>query len=247
MPLKLIAYIRVSSQSQTDNTSFESQTHAIEDYCKRNNHELTSCRYETKSASGRRARPIFAEVLNEVKSGGADGIVVCRLDRLARSTLEGLQVATDLKAANKTLVVLDLGFDTSTPIGACILSVLLAFAELERNMIKTRVDEGRKRVLENGFYGGGRPSYGFQSKGGVGKKLLVEDSSQQFVVSEMLRLRTQGFSTYKIAEHLNERGFSTKRGLPWNQSSIYTILKKINLSATPVPHLVSVQSVRERI
>jgi len=220
MHLKLIAYVRVSSKTQTDNTSLESQSQAIKRFCERMDHQLIDLRQETQTASGKHKREVFDAVLTDVINGKADGIVVSKLDRFARSTLEGLQVASMLITAKKELLVVDLGFDTSTPIGKCIFSVLLAFAELERNMIAIRVEEGKKRVIEGGFYCGGRTPYGFISAGGPGQRQLIPHPIQYPIRAEIMDMHRQGISFFKIAKELNRRGIKPKFGGRWNQSTI---------------------------
>ena len=224
MGLKLIAYVRVSSKTQTDNTSFETQSNAIKRFCDRMEHELIDLRQETMTASGKHKRDVFEGVLADVINGQADGIVVSKLDRFARSTLEGLNVASLLISAKKDLLVVDLGFDTSTPIGKCIFSVLLSFAELERNMIAIRVQEGKKRVIESGYYCGGRTPFGFISAGGPGQRQLIPHPVQYPIRTEIFRMHNDGLSYFKIARELNKRGVKPKFGKLWTQSTVGFII-----------------------
>lgn len=226
MGLRLIAYIRVSTKSQSDNTSFESQSMAITKFCCRMDHELVEIRKETQSASGKKARAIFDSVLQDILNGKADGLVVSKLDRFARSSLEGLQVAQMLMTAKKDLLVVDLGFDTSTPIGRCIFSVLLAFAELERNMISARADEGRQRAREGGYLTGGRLPYGYFSSGPPGQRVLKPHPEQYPHLLLMLALHEQGMSFKAIAKHFNSCSIATKFGGEWKASTIGDILTR---------------------
>lgn len=226
MGLRLIAYIRVSTKAQTDNTSFESQSVAIERFCGRMDHELIEIRKETETASGKKARAIFDSVLRDILNNKADGIVVSKLDRLARSSLEGLQVAQLLMGAKKDLLVVDLGFDTSTPVGRCIFSVLLAFAELERNMISARSEEGRQRAKEGGYLTGGRIPYGYFSSGPPGQRLLKPHPEQYPHLLLILNLHEQGKSFKAIASHLNNCNITTKLGRKWKPSTVGDILTR---------------------
>lgn len=226
MGLKVIGYIRVSSNSQTDNTSFESQTRAITRFCERSDHNLVEIRRETGTASGKAKRRVFDSTLADILRNQADALVVYRLDRFARSTLEGLQVATALKTAKKDLLVVDLGFDTSTPIGTCILSVLLAFAELERSMIQSRVQEGQRRVIEQGFYCGGRPPFGWRVTGHRTKRILEPDMHEQGVLKYIYHLKEMGLSHKKIAKRLNAENYHTKANTKWSQSTIGNIFNR---------------------
>jgi DNA invertase Pin-like site-specific DNA recombinase len=80
-----------------------------------------------------------------------DMLIVTRLDRLARSTrdlLNILHALADKKAQFKSLA--DPWCDTSTPQGELLVTVLAGFATFERHLIKARTDEGRKRAKTRG-------------------------------------------------------------------------------------------------
>ncbi len=103
------------------------------------------------------ARP-DAEVVEEVKSGGradnravlrgvlarlrrGDVLVVSRLDRLTRSLKDFASIVEEAKGRGWSLVVLDGGFDMTTPTGRAMAGMLAVFAELERDMISQRTRE----------------------------------------------------------------------------------------------------------
>jgi DNA invertase Pin-like site-specific DNA recombinase len=88
----------------------------------------------------------------------ADVLVVCKLDRLARSTrdlLNTLAAIGDKGAAFKSLG--DQWADTTTPHGRLMLTVLGGLAEFERFLIQTRTSEGRQRAKQRGVRFGRKP------------------------------------------------------------------------------------------
>ena len=90
--------------------------------------------------------------------GPGDVLLVTRLDRLARSTrdlLNVLAMVSERQAGFRSLA--DPMIDTTSPHGKLILAVLAALAEFERSMILARTGEGRKRAQANGVRFGRRP------------------------------------------------------------------------------------------
>lgn len=145
-------------------------------------------------SSGKADRPQLAAVLAELQPG--DTLVICKLDRLARSLRELLTMAADLEARGIHLQVLDQAIDTSTPAGRLTFHVLGAVAEFERNMAIERTrDSVAHRRATGGDLGGRRVSW--------------KPAQQQLG----LRLRAEGQSIGEIAKALGLSKGSTHRML----------------------------------
>lgn len=89
----------------------------------------------------KRDRPKFNQLLAGLKSG--DEIVVTKLDRFARNTREALEIIEPLLDDNVTIKVLNLGTIENTSMGRMIVRTLLSVAEMERDMIVERTQEGK--------------------------------------------------------------------------------------------------------
>jgi DNA invertase Pin-like site-specific DNA recombinase len=83
-----------------------------------------------------------------------DTFIVCKLDRLARSTQHLLTITERLKAKGVALRVLNLGLDTSTSTGALLLTMLGAIGQFEREMMLERQREGIAKAKREGKYKG---------------------------------------------------------------------------------------------
>lgn len=92
-------------------------------------------------------RPEFQKMLAELKEG--DTVIVTKLDRFARSALQGLTVLEDLSQKGVVLHVLNMGLFDNTPTGKLMRTVFLAFAEFERDMILQRTSEGKAVAKAN--------------------------------------------------------------------------------------------------
>jgi len=112
--------------------------------------------YSEKASGAKTDRPELAKVVRKLDEG--DVLVVTRLDRLARSTrdlLNTLATIADKGAGFRSLA--DAWADTTTPHGRLMLTVLGGLAEFERELIRARTSEGRKRAKAAGVHMGRPP------------------------------------------------------------------------------------------
>jgi len=119
-------------------------------------------------------RPELVACLDYLRKG--DALVAVRLDRLARSTRELLEIAQGLEERGIDLVVLDQAIDTATPAGKLMFSVLAAIAQFERDLIRERTMDGLARARSQGKTGGRRPTIAGQ-KAILVKRLASEGQS----------------------------------------------------------------------
>jgi DNA invertase Pin-like site-specific DNA recombinase len=173
MPMSTIGYARVS----TDGQSLQSQTEAL--------HSAGCTRIFAEKTSGAYAdRPQLARALATLALG--DTLVVCKLDRLARSTRDLLNTLDAIGKAGASFKSLnDPWADTTTPHGRLMLTVLGGLAEFERHLILSRTAEGRTRAQANGVRFGRRPTL------------------TPYQRTEALRRRAQGETLTEIAKSMN--------------------------------------------
>jgi DNA invertase Pin-like site-specific DNA recombinase len=111
---------------------------------------------EKVSGASAANRPALARALKTLGEG--DVLLVTRLDRLARSTRDLLNVLdTVAKAGAGFKSLADAWADTTTPHGRLMLTVLGGLAEFERELIRDRTGEGRKRAKAQGVHMGRPP------------------------------------------------------------------------------------------
>jgi DNA invertase Pin-like site-specific DNA recombinase len=105
--------------------------------------------YAEKVSGARTDRAELAKVLKRIEAG--DLLIVTRLDRLARSTRDLLNILHQLAEKGAKFKSLhDPWCDTSTPQGELLVTILAGFATFERHLIKARTDDGRKRAQARG-------------------------------------------------------------------------------------------------
>ena len=145
----IYGYARVSTATQgRDGNSLEEQRDALNKY---------GCDAIIEEAfSGKTMdRPKFSALLDALKEN--DTLVVCKLDRFARTTVEGIQTIKNLFDRGVKVNILNMGMIENTLTGNLILTVLLAFAEYERGMIMERTQTGKAVARQNPNFRDGRP------------------------------------------------------------------------------------------
>lgn len=100
-------------------------------------------------------RPEFSKLMQDIQPG--DTLIVTKLDRLSRTATDGVQIVQDLLKRDIVVNVLNMGKCDSTPMGKLMLTMLLAFAEFERDMIIERTQTGKDVAREKGIRVDGRP------------------------------------------------------------------------------------------
>lgn len=145
----IYGYARVSTVGQKrDGNSLEEQTAALERYgCQ----EIVSEAYSGKTMG----RPEFQRLLERLEAG--DTLVVTKLDRFARTAIEGVQTVRELFERGIRVHILNMGLVENTLTGNLILQVMLSFCEYERGMIVERTQAGRAIARQNPDYREGRP------------------------------------------------------------------------------------------
>lgn len=145
--MTIYGYARVSTQSQ----ELETQLQALEN-------EGCTIIYKEKFTGTKTDRPQFNELLSVLKEG--DKLIVTKLDRLARNTKEGIEIIEQLFAKGVKVHVLNVGLLENTTMGRFFLQTLLAVAEMERNLIVERTQEGKAIAKQNpNFREGRKPTY----------------------------------------------------------------------------------------
>lgn len=157
--MNAIGYSRVSTKKQADDgPSLDSQRFAIENYCKARDWSLSLV--EDAGESGKDTnRPGLQSALARLKAGEAKVLVVYRLDRLSRSVIDACTLAERAKREGWSLVFIDMQIDTTTPVGELLLTMLAAFAQMERRIIGQRTKAALARKRDAGVQLGRRATF----------------------------------------------------------------------------------------
>lgn len=204
-PSRVVLYRRVSTEEQASSglgLAAQEKT-LIAEAERRGWTVITSLLDEGVSGSvAPKKRPALNEALKLVTGGVADVLMVAKLDRATRSVADLCQLLDGADRQGWDFVALDLGIDTSTPMGRAMAQMAGVFSELERKMIGQRTKDALAAKKAQGMELG-RPS--------------EQDADNRQRVAE---LRAEGLSLRAIAERMNEEGRRTARGAEFKLATV---------------------------
>lgn len=227
--MRVVAYMRVSSAHQQEAYGPEVQSAAIRAWAKAGGHKVVA--WETDVISGAselRDRAGWCEAAALIKSGHAQGVVVARLDRLARDVM--VQELLLRKLSDLGGVVLStrenenemLNGESKDPSRKLVRVIMGAISEYDREMTVDRLAAGRAAKAARGGYAHGALPYGYRSVKGQ----LVPVVAEQHALAKMRALSAQGVPVNEIARVLAAEGHPTKRGGRWCGATVARIMRR---------------------
>lgn len=237
--MKLISYLRVSTQRQGDSGLGEAaQRHTVEQYAKNFNHELVGEFVEIES--GRKPdRPKLAEAVADCKQLGAT-LIFAKLDRMSRD----VKTALNIVDAGVPLIFADLPeIGRMEPaVGRLILTTMAAVSEFEARRIGQRTKEALAARRAQGKPMGrhNQTKCYFTNEGRIkGQKKGVETrrkKCQEFyalMYPKLATLQQIGFDEKQIAETMNKQGRFDRGNKLWTQRKIKEVLTSHGSSDSP--------------
>ena len=204
---KCVFYTRVSTEMQVDGYSLSVQITVLENYAKSNNLEIVE-RYQDAGKSGKdiKGRPEFTRMLSDIENHviETDYVLVFKLSRFGRSSLDTLTSLKILQENDTELICVHDGINTSDAMGKLILTLLSCISEMERENILTQSMEGKKEKARQGKWNGGHAPYGYR----IGEDDILYVVEEERPTIEMIfdLYANKGWGCKKIARYLNDLG-----------------------------------------
>lgn len=186
--------------------------------------------YSDKGYSGKNIdRPQFTQLLEDIRSGAIEKLVVYKLDRISRSLNDFSNLMELFRQHNVEFASTVETFDTATPIGRAMLGIIMVFAELERENILMRVKDNYYARGEKGLYLGGPPIYGFDKcetrLAGIKTSVLIPNQHIHTVEWLYSAYLTQNKSLGELAGELNSQNIQSSNGTLWDSCKISRLLR----------------------
>jgi DNA invertase Pin-like site-specific DNA recombinase len=216
-PGKALLYARVSTSMQVnEGVSLDVQERQLVTAAEFHGFtEWELVREEGRSGKSITGRPALTAALKALEQKEADALIVTRIDRLARSTTDFLDIVDRANKGGWRLIMLDLNLDTSTYQGRFVVTVMSALAEMERGIIAARQKDVHKDRRDRGVVWG--VDMGPKNK----TPLEVKD--------RILSSRIKGLSYREIADALNADGIPTQNGRKWHPSTVKNIVDALTV------------------
>ena len=220
-------YARKSTEQEDKQVlSIDSQIKEMERMAAAENLEIAVMKKESHSAKEAGQRPVFNEIVEELKQGKYSGILTWAPDRIARNAGD-LGRIVDFMDQKKLLEIRTYGQKFSnTPNDKFMLMILGSQAKLENDNKVVNVKRGLRARVEMGLWPGIAPTGYFNSKN-VDKKCHVEVDPQRGPIIKRVfeKIALEGWSGRKTHTWLNEIKFKTRYGKALTLSNLYLIIR----------------------
>jgi DNA invertase Pin-like site-specific DNA recombinase len=236
MKIRCAIYTRKSSEEglEQEFNSLDAQREACAAYVASQKHEgwvLLADLYDDGGLSGGSLeRPALQRLLEGVRKGQVDQIVVYKIDRLTRSLADFAKIVDVLDDAGASFVSVTQSFNTATSMGRLTLNMLLSFAQFEREVTAERIRDKIAASKRKGMWMGASVPIGYAADG-RSLKIAVPDAG---VIRSIYDLYLRHRNVRRVKEEVDAKGLKTpvrtlcsgrvKGGAPFSKGHIHYIL-----------------------
>jgi site-specific DNA recombinase len=205
-------YARKSSEEglEQEFNSLDAQREACEAYITSQKHEgwtaLPTLYDDGAYSGGTTDRPALQRLLEDVRAGKIDVVVVYKVDRLTRALADFAKIVEVFDAQGVSFVSVTQAFNTTTSMGRLTLNVLLSFAQFEREVTGERIRDKIAASKKKGMWMGGQPSLGYNVK----ERKLVVNEAEAATVRHIFRRYLELGSVRALRDDLAARGVVSK-------------------------------------
>lgn len=218
MPLRVIGYVRVSTNKQEIGPAVQMLDLQME--ADRMGWDLDLRREDAASAKSLKGRPVLQQALVDLREHRADMLAVSKLDRLSRSVADFSAMLADAGREGWHIAALDLRVDTSTTMGRGMAHIAATFAQMERERISERTKQALAKLQAEG------------------KKLGRPSQISEEAIERAVELYALGLSLQDVADQLNDEGMPTAAGGRWWPDRVVAALNRAGVPRRrrgPVP------------
>lgn len=224
--LRVAAYARVSTDSEDQLNSFESQVKYYNEKINKNNEWLFVEVYADESISGTQdyKRSNFMRMIQDSLNGKIDLILTKSISRFARNTLDTLKYVRMLKEKNVAILFEEENINTLEMAGELLLTILSSVAQQESETISSHVKLGLKMKQQRGELIGYNGCLGY-TYDKESKSISINEEEAE-IVRYIFNRYAQGIGSSIIAKELTNMKYQTPKGLNvWSDSTVRRILK----------------------
>ena len=201
-----VAYLRVSTEAQTEKYGLDVQKQKILDYCEKNGVKIDRWYVDGGYSGSKLDRPEIQKLLDDAENGLIGTVYIYKLDRMSRDVIDTLNlIYRILPKYGVQVVSMSERLETDSPIDKVMLTVNAAMNQYEREIIRLRMSAGMVERVKKGLWmGGGRVPLGYYYDRNDGILHPKEDEADK--IRQAYKLYLEGVSTSAIATLLGFKG-----------------------------------------
>lgn len=197
--LKVAIYSRVSTEEQAkEGLSIDAQIDKCKSFCQARDWEIFKVYRDAGFSAGSLNRPALELLLRDANDRKFDIILVYKIDRFSRKLKDLIMILEDLKEKNINFTSVTEQIDTTSAMGEAFFQIIGVFAQLERGMVKERVELAFDRKIQFGeaLY---RAPFGYV----YSNKKLTPDPENSKNIQEIFEMWAEGISCREISRKFN--------------------------------------------
>ena len=221
--IRVAAYCRVSTASDEQLISLDTQKAHYEEYIKSNNEwEYAGVFYdEGISGTSMAKRDGLIKMLDDCEAGKIDFIIIKSISRFARNTTECLEAVRKLIKLKVFIYFEKKNINTGDMENELLLTIFSSLAESESISLSENEKWSIEKRFQNGTYVVAYPPYGYKNEDG----LMVINDDEVDVVRHIFSECLAGKGGHVIARDLNDKGIPTRRKTQWSTGTVNAILR----------------------
>lgn len=222
--MNVVIYTRVSSQEQVSGYSLDAQENACRQWAAEQGYEITRVYVEPGQSARTDQRPAFQKMIQMVKLGIADAILIHKSDRIARNLLDLLSYRSQLEQAGKRILSATEPFlNDDSPENRMVTGIIGSVNEFYSANLSREVIKGQLQKAKSGSFPGGKLPLGYRRNDD--KQIVIDDTSAE-VAHHAFQEFAQGHHTLKTwTAAARERGYRNPRGNPISDQSWQKIFR----------------------
>ena len=201
-----VAYLRVSTEAQTEKYGLDVQKQKILDFCEKNGIVIDRWYIDGGYSGSKLDRPEIQKLLDDAESGGIQRVFIYKLDRMSRDVIDTLTLLYRLLPKYGVEIVSmteDLRFDN--PMDKVMIGVNAIMGQYEREIIYMRTRAGMVERVKKGLWmGGGRIPWGYRYDRNDGILHIVPEQAE--MVRQAYKMYIEGYSCDSISKLLGFKG-----------------------------------------
>lgn len=244
--MRAAIYIRVSTEEQAaEGYSVSAQKQKLQAFCLSQDWEIAGFYADEGISAKDTNRPELQKMLEDIKAGLVDCVLVYRLDRLTRSVFDLYKLLEIFEQNGCKFKSATEVYDTTTAMGRMFITIVAALAQWERENMAERISFGLEEKARQGKYCHNVPPFGFS----LDKKTykLSKKDGESEVAKMIFDLYQQGYGMNKLAGYLNKKGLYTRAGNYWSDNTIMKVLRNETYAGTNVWKDIRVKNAHEQI